>query len=258
MFFQITSYLKFIFRATNQHGIHSPFVYDLVTKCFYANPKEPSSTNVNAYLSELLKSNEKIKVKDFGAGSKQLNSEQRSIKAIAKNAAISMKRSQLLSRLVRYFRSKEILELGTSLGIGTASLALGNPEANIISLEGCPETARIAQVQLKKYHFDQAKVLVGEFSATLPKVLDGTSFDLIYFDGNHQENATIDYFNQCILHVHNDSVFIFDDIYWSKGMSNAWNSIRNHPRVSVSIDTFRWGLLFFRKEQPKQHFTIRI
>ena len=258
MFFQLKSYLKFISRATNQHGVHSPFVFNLVTNCFYAKPKNHHYTNVNAYLDELLKRNEKIEVRDFGAGSKHLKPKYRSIKDIAKRAGISRKRSRLLSRLVSYFKAHDILEIGTSLGIGTASLAQGNPKAQISSLEGCPETARVARAQLDKFGYEQVDIQVGEFNQTLPQVLKGKTFDLVYFDGNHQEKATIAYFNLCINHIHNDSVFIFDDIYWSKGMSRAWDTLRAHPKVTVSIDTFRWGLLFFRKEQEKQHFNIRI
>ena len=58
--------------------------------------------------------------------------------------------------------------------------------------------------------------------------------------------------------VHNDSVIIFDDIYWSKDMTDAWWQIIANEKVTLSIDTFQWGMVFFRKEQPKQHFVIRI
>ena len=161
MFFQLKSYLKFISKATNQHGVHSPFVFNLVTNCFYTKPKNHHYTNVNAYLDELLKRNEKIEVQDFGAGSKQLKPTYRSIKDIAKRAGISRKRSRLLSRLVSYFKAQDILEIGTSLGIGTASLAQGNPKAQISSLEGCPETARVARAQLDKFGYEQVDIQVG-------------------------------------------------------------------------------------------------
>ena len=88
--------------------------------------------------------------------------------------------------------------------------------------------------------------------------MHNVKYDLIFFDGNHQKEATIDYFEQCLQHIHNDSVFIFDDIYWSKGMKQAWQHINEHPSVTISIDTFYWGIVFFRKEQKKQHFTIRV
>ena len=56
----------------------------------------------------------------------------------------------------------------------------------------------------------------------------------------------------------NDSVWIFDDIHWSVAIEEAWEIIKQHPKVKVTIDTFQWGLVFFRSEQAKEHFTIRV
>ena len=66
------------------------------------------------------------------------------------------------------------------------------------------------------------------------------------------------YFEALLPKATNDTVFIFDDIYWSKGMTEAWETIKQHPKVTVTVDTFFWGFVFFRKEQAKEHFTIRL
>ena len=187
-----------------------------------------------------------------------LQNNKRQISKIAKNAGISKKRAQLLGRFASYFDAENILEIGTSLGIATASLSLANPEAKITTLEGCQNTAEIAKDSFKKFQLNNVTVVIGNFSNTLRESLDKNSYDLIFFDGNHQKEATIHYFEQCLQHMHNDSVFIFDDIYWSKGMQQAWQHIKEHPKVTISIDTFNWGMVFFRKEQKKQHFTIRV
>ena len=100
-------------------------------------------------------------------------------------------------------------------------------------------------------------MLVGDFSKVIP-TLASTNYDLIFFDGNHNKEATLKYFNQLLPKAHNNSIFIFDDIYWSKGMTEAWEEIKQHEKVTVSIDTFFWGIIFFRKEQAKEHFTIRV
>jgi len=257
---QIKSYFEFIRRSTNQHDVHSPFVYHLVTKCFYSKDKKFSSKidDFNSYRNELLLNNQSIEVTDFGAGSRVFKGSQRKIKDIAKTAGISKKEAKLLIKIVNYFKPKTILELGTSLGLGTFCLHLGNPEARIITLEGCPETSGIALDQFKKYKIDKIKVITGNFKETLPNALAQNKFDMIYFDGNHQKEATLDYFYQSLKIIHNESFFIFDDIHWSKGMEEAWKIIKDHPKVSVSIDLFFWGIVFFRKEQPKQHFNIRV
>jgi len=258
MLFQIKAYLKFLLKSSNQHGIHSPFVYNLITKCFYDTHRKTWYQQLEKYRNCLLKNNNVLFVEDFGAGSKSLQNKQRKVSKIAKNAGISTKRAQLLGRFVHYFEVKNILEIGTSLGISTASLQLGNPNAIITTLEGCNATAEVAKDNFNNFNFKNIKIILGNFNETLSKTIENNSYDLIYFDGNHQKEPTINYFEQCLQHIHNDSIFIFDDIYWSKGMQQAWQHIKQHHAVTVSIDTFYWGIVFFRKEQKKEHFKIRL
>ena len=258
MIFQLTSYLQFLKKSSNQHGVHSPFLFDLITNCFYKKTDKDKINLITEYRDDLLQNQHKIEVTDFGKGSKVFKSNSREIAKIAKVAGISKKRSRLLIRITSYFKPTAILEIGTSLGIGTACLHLGNPKSNITTLEGCPQTMKVAKNQFKKFSFGGVDFLVGDFKSTLPKALSNKKYDLIYFDGNHQKQPTLDYFEQSLNSIHNDSVFIFDDIHWSKEMSEAWEEIKKHPKVTVTIDTYFWGFVFFRKEQPKEHFTIRV
>ena len=151
-----------------------------------------------------------------------------------------------------------MLEIGTSVGLGTATLSIGNPKATITTLEGCKNTAAIAQELFEAFKLKNIKLTIGNFNETLPSIIKNNKFDLIYFDGNHQKEATLNYFNLCLKTVHNNSIFIFDDINWSPEMQKAWLVIKNHPKVTISINTFFWGIIFFRKEQEKEHFTIRV
>jgi hypothetical protein len=47
-------------------------------------------------------------------------------------------------------------------------------------------------------------------------------------------------------------------IYRSKGMKEAWAEIKAHPQVTVTVDLFWIGLVFFRKGQEKEGFKIRV
>lgn len=251
----ITSYLKFIWHSTNAHGIHSPFVFDLVCKCFYDKTNYAEYKQLKNYRDLLLQNNNNIEVTDFGAGSRIFKSNRRPINKIAENAGISSKDAELLFRMVRYFQSKNILEIGTSLGLATSAMALN--DAKITTLEGCAETAKVAQSQLQQFNFD-VNAIVTEFEHYLDgSALPTPHYDLIYFDGNHSKEATLQYFELLLATISNESVWIFDDIHWSEGMEEAWKIIKDHPQVTVTIDTFQWGLVFFRKEQEKEHFVIR-
>jgi predicted O-methyltransferase YrrM len=267
MFFQIKSYLKFLWHSKNEHAVHSPFVFNLITKCFYDKKPKPDSSGseqakqyaiLNEYRNLLLVNKNTIEITDFGAGSKVFKSNTRPINQIAKTAGINPKRAELLFRITHYFQPTTILEIGTSLGLATSALALGNPKALITTLEGCPETANQCQLQLQKFNFNNIESITTEFNDYLKNCqLKTKNYQLIYFDGNHSKEATLDYFEFLLPTITNETVWIFDDIHWSQEMEEAWEIIKKHPKVTVTIDTFQWGLVFFRREQPKEHFIIR-
>ena len=256
MFYQIKSYLKFLLRSTNQHGIHSPFVYNLVAKCFYDTTKYEAYTTLNNYRKRVFSNNDTINITDFGAGSRVFKSNERSISKIARHSGISKKKQQLLFRLVSYFNVEKSLELGTSLGLATSALALGNPNGTVDTVEGCENTAAVAKTLFTRFQLNNINLEQATFDAFLKSYTETPT--LIYIDGNHSKKNTINYFNFFVEKLKNDSFIIFDDIYWSQEMTQAWHYIKDHPKVSVSIDTFYWGIVFFRIEQEKQHFTIRL
>ncbi|HEX8017869.1 MAG TPA: class I SAM-dependent methyltransferase [Flavobacterium sp.] len=255
---QIKSYLKFLWNSKNEHGVHSPFVFSLLTKCFYDKKSKTEYSTLNNYRKSFLENKNFINVTDFGAGSKVFKSNKRQISKIAKTAGISKKHAELLFRVTNYFEPKNILEIGTSLGLATSALALGNPKAKVITLEGCPQTANQCQLQLQKFNFNNVENVISEFELYLNNLKPETlNFELIYFDGNHSKKATLAYFDLLLPTIDNDSVWIFDDIHWSSEMEEAWEAIKKHPKVTVTIDTFQWGFVFFRYEQEKEHFIIR-
>ncbi|WP_188051236.1 O-methyltransferase [Flavobacterium sp. GP15] len=259
MLFQVKSYLKFLWQSKNEHAVHSPFVFNLLTKCFYDRKTIPEYEVLKKFRKSLLENKNTIEVTDFGAGSKVFKSNKREISKIATTAGISTRRAQLLYRIVNYFQPSSILEIGTSVGLATAALSLGNKKAQITTLEGCKNTLSVAQNQLQKFKCMNIEFLNSEFSHYLKNSdLKFKPFDLIYFDGNHQKQATLDYFEALLPTVTNETVWIFDDIHWSKDMEEAWKIIQKHNKVSVTIDTFQWGFVFFRREQPKEHFIIRV
>ncbi|MDT7832162.1 class I SAM-dependent methyltransferase [Flavobacteriaceae bacterium S356] len=258
MFTKFRRYLLFFFRSTNQHGIHSPFIYDFVTKCLYSKKKFSEWSSFLANRQQLLSNNQQIEVQDFGAGSTIFKTNLRKVSDIAKIAGISKKKGKLLVKIVSYFSSKDMLEIGTSVGISTVALSLGNNEGSITTLEGCPNTASIAKSQFNQLRLKNIKLIVAPFDISLKKVTTNKTLDLIYFDGNHTKEATLRYFETCLKTVHNKSVFIFDDINWSKEMRASWEEIKQHDDVTVTVDTFFWGIAFFRKEQAKEHFIVRV
>jgi len=253
----VLRYLLYRLKAGNAHGLHSPFVYDLYNKVICDEKTYYAYDRVESLRAQMLLSDKSIAVTDFGTG-KQHYPQQRKISFIAKKFATSKRYGQLLFRLVNHFQPMYVLEAGTSLGLATAYLASTNSQAVVSTLEGCVETAQVAQANFDKLRLKNITITVGEFDKTLPVVIDRLPrIDFAFLDGNHQREATLRYFEYCMRKVITSSVIVLDDIHWSSGMEEAWNILKKDERVTASVDLFQFGLLFFHQSQAKQHFVLR-
>lgn len=247
---QISSFVKhFLLAKRKGHGIHSPFAYTLCEEVFYNTDSFYDFKLLNQIRSNLFNNENLLEVTDLGAGSKTFNGKQRKIKDIAEKGISSRKQSEILYRLVNYLKCQTCVELGTSLGLNTLYLAMANKSANIITLEGSTALVAIAKRLAEKNKLNNIQFIEGHFDQTFPNLLAQIDkLDLLYADGNHTYEATINYFELALEKKNRDSVFIFDDIYWSQGMTRAWEEIKKHPEVTLSIDTFYMGLVFFKEE----------
>ncbi len=254
----ILDYLKYLFLAKNEHSLHSPFLFEFYLKVLKHSSTENDFSEIETLRKSLLADEREIEIVDLGAGSKLSRSNRRKIKDIAKNSQKPAELAQLFNRIIKYYNYQSVLDLGTSLGVTTAYLSKANPNGKVYSFEGCPNTVRIAEENFRELGIQNVEILIGDLNNTLQAQLDKTEkIDFAFFDANHQYEPTIDYFEKCLTKVHDDTCFIFDDIYWSDGMKKAWGFIKSHPQVTVSIDIFWVGIVFFRKKQPKQHFVLR-
>jgi predicted O-methyltransferase YrrM len=254
----ISNYIKHRLTAKSRHGTHSPFVYKLTDEVIYDFNSKTDYKSIEAQRKKLFNDESLITVTDLGAGSHLNKNRTKQVKQIAKNALKSPRLAQLIYRLAKNSQPSNIIELGTCLGITTAYLSRACPDAKIITIEGCPETAKVAGRNFEELGLENIELQVGNFDALLPVVIEEQpQLDFVYIDGNHRKEATLDYFKWCLPKVQEGSFLIFDDIYWSKGMKEAWEEIKNHPEVTVTVDLFWIGLVYFRKGQVKEHFKIK-
>lgn len=256
----IAAYIKYLLRSGNEHSIHSPFLFELYNEVIAVRKdNRPDYEPIVALRKKLLRSDEAIEVLDLGAGSRVNKSNLRKIRTIARNAEKPAKFGRLFYRLIQRFQPQTIIELGTSLGLTTLYMSKANPKARLITFEGCPQTAEKARQHFHRQNANNIEIVLGNIDETLParlKELD-QPIDFAYFDANHRYEPTVRYFEDCLPHIQDGSVFIFDDIYWSEGMTEAWEYIKAHPKVTVTVDLFWIGLVFFRSGQVKEDFTLR-
>ena len=251
---RIVAYIKFLCQSFHLHGIHSPFVFQLEKECLRDANTHKAYRSIANYRTHLKGDNSYLSISDLGAGSRITKSATRRVSHILRHSATTKKRSELLYRLVSYTKAKSVLELGTNLGVGTQAMAL-NSQASITSIEGCPNLFGFSKAHLSSYA--NVTLINGHFNTVLSGFKD-KSWDLVFMDGHHNKAATLNYFEALLPQLHNNSILILDDINWSRGMQEAWAAIKVHPQVTITIDTFFWGLVFFRNEQAKEHFAIRL
>lgn len=256
--FIIKEYLQFQLRAKTRYGTHSPFIYSLLEDCFYDKRNFYAFKLIEKQRNKFLGSKQSIKITDLGAGSRTNKSNTRAVAKLAAHVATSQKDGQLLFKLINHLRPQTMLELGTSLGIGTLYQALPNKQSIFHSIEGDPAVLKLALESLEAGEAQSVQTHLGNFDDVLPKLLNSLdSVEYAYIDGNHTYEATINYFNMLIPKTNANSFFVFDDIRWSKGMLRAWETICQHPQVSISIDLFNKGIVFFKEGRVKEHFSIK-
>ncbi len=255
-------YANFFWQAVNSkgHGVHSPFVFNFIK--FVKNDRQQyaSYAAIEPTRKTLLQNQSVIEVEDFGAGSTVLKTNKRVVSKMAASSLKPRRFAQLLYRIVKYYQPKIIVELGTSFGVTSAYLATANDNSTLFTLEGSPAIASIARKNFEQLSLSNIKLIEGSFEKSLDPLLASLeNVDLAFIDGNHKKIPTLEYFQKFVSKSHDDTILIFDDIHWSKEMEEAWEQIKEHPSVTLSLDLFFIGIVFFKKDfKVKQHFKLRL
>jgi predicted O-methyltransferase YrrM len=232
----------------------------LVDQVFRNQKDNQTFQDIAKLRQKLLQKAQVIEITDFGSGAnhKQYSHRFERVASIVRNSSVNDRYGRLLFRLVEYFRPQTIIELGTSVGISTLYMAMANPDANVYTLEGCATKSEQAATNFNVLKVSNIEQHIGRFDLVLPDLVKQLGkLDFAFIDGNHTYEATIENFETLLRSSNNDTVFVFDDIHWSAGMQKAWNEIADNERVTVSIDIFRFGIVFLKKELSRQKFVIR-
>jgi predicted O-methyltransferase YrrM len=246
------AWIRYIGEVRSPYRIHSPFIYNLATAVLRNRSDLREHPEIERARQHLLSDPGSLEREDYGSGDSGVVA----VGAFTKRTAVSARTGRLLFRLTKHLRPNTMLELGTGVGLSTMYMSTGHPGGRCITLEGCPDTARLAIERLRLAQV-RAEVRTGPFDETLPHALAELGpIDFAFIDGNHRARPTLDYFNSISQRCHEGSCVVLHDIHWSGEMGYAWNVIRADDRVSVSVDLFDLGLAFFRN-QAKQHFVLR-
>ncbi len=255
-----TKYLKYIVLSRHRagHGIHSPFVFSLINRLFRNKTDHTIVSTIEKVRKQLRSDHRYIYVTDLGSGSEKHKNSRRKVSHIAKYSAVPEKYGTLLSGLASEFGKQFIVEFGTSFGISTMYMALSCKDAKVLTLEGCPETANIAFQNFTELALRNISILTGPFDENLQHIsASGLKPGLVFIDGNHNKPALIRYFNFITGISDYNTVVVIDDINYSKEMQEAWIEIKENEHVSLTIDIYRFGIVFFKSGVSHYDYVIR-
>ena len=250
------AYISHFLNAVDSHSLHSPFVFRFYNEVIRPSRHGQGDPAIENCRRSLRSNGDHIRCPELGAGSRISNSSERAVAEIAKYGISTLKTCRLLEHTVDFHKPKNVIELGTSLGIGTMYLA-SEPNTKVNTFEGCNDLASIALSNFEKCGFVNIEVHKGPIENTLPLYLEGnTLIDLVFIDANHRKGALLDYFELIHPKMSPRSICIIDDIRWSVDMYEGWNVLTGDDRINLSLDLGRIGLLIKEPEYPKQHFNI--
>ena len=260
MFFRFIKYMVYIIfsRHGKGHGIHSPFLFDLVSRVMRNKTDRDIVFKIESIRKKNLSDDRVKSIQDLGAGSSKMNNNLRRVSDIIKYSAVPAKYGRLLFNMASEYGKPDILELGTSLGISTLYLAAACPDSMVYTVEGCSATAGIATENLKSFGTGNITLIQESFDTAISDLITKhVKPGLVFIDGHHRKEPTLRYFELIAGHCDKGTVIIIDDIHSSGEMEEAWSMIKRYKEVTVTIDIFRMGLVFFREGMSSYDYVIR-
>jgi len=206
---------------------------------------------------EMSKDDSKIEVTDLGAGSQKGAGRMCTAGYIVKHTSLKSKYGRMLARFVAWLSPSTIIELGTGAGLSTMYMAAILNKSKIFSIEGSPQIANLAQENIRRLGLKNVEIITGSFDDVLPEILQKIKHDLfVFIDGDHRGDRLAGYYESILPFTNQNSVIVLDDIRWSASMENAWLDMIKRNEVSVSIDLFRMGIIFLKKDIGKSHYKL--
>lgn len=220
----ISSWLKYLWHRKSKYTIHSPFVFDFVTKVLNDNGSNRDYDTI-LRIGRLLDKKKHI--------------------SYAKR-----KRSRLLYRVIRHYEPDSVVSFGSITALNATALAMGHLQTRVYleQSEDFLETLNLMGV------INVNLIQPSEFDSERFRRLN-TSF--VFFGRDSFEEDTWDYLVDCLSYKTVDSVFIFEGIHHNRDIEDAWEEIKANEDVSVTFDLYSIGMVFFREGIEKQDFVLK-
>lgn len=235
-------------------GVHSPFVFNLITKVIEEKCLYYSFYDIELVRRQFFFRQELIAYPD----SRQKGLfRQCTVGGIVRREGIRPAHGALLFRLANYFKPQHILQVGASVGLSTLYLTSYAKGLKCIVLENVPAFADIARQVFDKAGCTSVELRVGAYKALLPAALEEMKRpDFIFFNALEDETDAAELFNQCLAHVHNDTVCVCAGIQTTPRMRAFWKTVCGLPEVTVTLDLYSVGIILFNKKLHKRNYIV--
>ena len=247
-------FLRFLFRLQS-NGAAGRSSFQRLAHAADLEMTDEECSQMNAILErrvEFAHSSRTIAVQDYGTGVTSSPESGRSVRSIHAGSAIPHRWGVFLYRIARALAPRNVLELGTNLGISGAylrsALDKNGGKGLLVTIEGDPSLAAIADETIRSLSHGETVVLTGRFQDQLPAALDRLgSVDMVFLDGHHEYEATLGYFEMIRPHLTPNACVVFDDVYlWSRPVRRAWKQLVFRNPSAIAIDLAKLGILLFQ------------
>jgi len=216
------------------YGIHSPFVFDLIINVI----EERRQYYCYEKLHEALYQIKHDKRKVF------LNGATVTMAKAARDNCLTENELRLLFRLANRFRPQTILTAGSDFGTTAMYMTAFSSSTQCIAIEPEQSVAAAARHFIKRFTQTQVEIVEDTFSNFyLP---DNKKIDMLMWGNSAKEHFDIDVLERLLPFLRESSVLIIKDIR----NGDIWKTVCTHPKVSVTIDLYNLGIVFF---DPKLH-----
>jgi hypothetical protein len=249
MKFRLPRRLKYLRKARHWHGhgIHSPFLFYLVTRVIEDKRQYPAYRIIRSLKEKILNQlKERENPCDLLINAASLP-DRVSKNKLFKKVELGYRYGKLLLRLINEFKPSSVFLYGPTFGMNLLYLALADqkPSVYVINFRTQERTHLLPEIPESKISFEQE-------SKVFSRVQE---FSFINFPFNPQETKRI---IEAKMKLNGeDDVMIIRGIHKSAAMEALWRELITDKRIRVSLDLYEIGILLFRNRLQKQHFVIR-
>lgn len=256
--YQIIQFIRFYFLAIGKHRVHSPFVYSFIENVLEDQRWFYAFDEIEFQRKALAKIDLKIKLKYNIQGAKK-QYDAYTLKSLIKTSVLNPYKCRVLFRTLEFLELKKGLELGSSIGISSSYLAKAVSPGILYCMTENAALCDLANKVHKSLNITNCNNLCKSFNEIMEETqLKFDEADFVFINGIESSRDTVRYFEQVLPFLHEKSIIIINDIYRSGKIHEDWQRIKSNKKVTLSIDLFYFGIVFFSPDfKERQNFRLK-